>query len=351
MRDLVRALSLSVLLLSFAWPGRSQAGGNAEDAKVADFYRGKTIYMVIGSATGGGFDAYARIIGRYLPRYLPGHPSVVPQNLPGGGGFSAGYRVAVTAPQDGTFIGAIHPTTIVDPILGDPRKGAKPLDLAYLGSASTDLEACFLRTDAPAKSFQDGFKTDIILGAGNQASSSREYPALLNAVLGMKMNIIGGYSGTSQIMLAMERGEVQGTCGTGYSSVIGVRPNWISSGFARIISYQGDEPHPEIPAMAGVKPAVSYAKTEEQREILNLYDAQEKFGRPYVTGAGVPRDRLQALRAAFIAALNDPDLRQEVTGMGLEISPVSGEAVQSMVAAIYSAPPDIIKKTRSALGY
>src|SRR5215510_7910171 len=168
----------------------------AAEESVADFYRGKSINMVIGSASGGGFDAYARIIGRYMTKYLPGRPAVVPQNLIGSGGFAAGYRVAVTAPQDGTHIGAVHPTTIVDPVLGDPRKSAKPLDFAYLGSASTDVEACFLRTDAPANSLRDAFDTEIILGASNQASSSREYAALLKNVLGLKVNIVGGYNGT-----------------------------------------------------------------------------------------------------------------------------------------------------------
>jgi tripartite-type tricarboxylate transporter receptor subunit TctC len=327
------------------------AGPARADSNVADFYRGKTVTMVIGSASGGGFDAYARIIAPYMTKYLPGQPTVVPQNLAGGGGYSAGYRVAVSAPQDGTFIAAVHPTTIVDPILGDSRKRAKPLDFAYLGSASADLEACFLRTDAPAKSFQDGFNTEIILGAGNQASSSREYPALLKSVLGMKITIVGGYSGTNQIMLAMERGEVQGMCGADYFNVIATHPNWLTDNLVKVISYQGSEAHPGFPGLAGVSPAVAFAKTDEQRQILNLYDAQEKFGRPYVTGAGVPRERIEALRTAFAKTMEDPRLRQDVQAAGLNVSPASGDQVQAMVADIYNTAPEIIRKTRAALGY
>src|SRR5689334_9965988 len=152
------------LSISLAVPIVDAAGGTAlADNAIADFYRGKTVNTVIGSASGGGFDAYARIIGRFMTKYLPGNPVVVPQNLPGSGGFAAGYRVAVGSPQDGLSIGAVHPTTIVDPVLGDPRKSNnKPLEFSYLGSASTDVEACYLRTDAPAKSLSEAYDKEII---------------------------------------------------------------------------------------------------------------------------------------------------------------------------------------------
>jgi tripartite-type tricarboxylate transporter receptor subunit TctC len=329
------------------------AGTNlaAADDKVADFYRGKTVNMVIGSASGGGFDAYARLVGRYMTKYLPGNPVVIPQNVPGGGGFAAGHRVAVSGPQDGTQVGAIHPTTIVDPVLGDVRKGAKALEFAHLGSASTEVEACFLRTDAPAKSFRDGFNTEIILGAGNQASSSREYSSLLKNVLGMKIAVVSGYSGTSQITLAVDRGEVQGMCGTGYLAVATARPDWFANNFVKVISHQGIKQHPEFKWSPDVLPAATFAKTDEQRQILNLYDSQEEFARPYVTGAKVPPERVEALRVAFTKALGDPDLRKEATGLGLDVSPVSGEQVQKLVADIYGAPPEILRKIRVALGY
>jgi tripartite-type tricarboxylate transporter receptor subunit TctC len=323
----------------------------AADMTVADFYQGKTVNMVIGSASGGGFDAYARIIGRYMTKYLPGRPTIVPQNLVGGGGFAAGHRVAIAAPQDGSHIGAIHPTTIVDPVLGDPRKGTKALEFAYLGSASSGVEACFLRTDAPVKSFRDAFATEMILGAGNQASSSREYAALLKNVLGMKITIVGGYSGTAQIMLAIDRGEVQGMCGASYLGVVAARPDWFTNNLVKVISYQGTQSHPELKWMADVLPAVTFAKTDEQRQILNLYDSQEAFARPYVTGTKVPPERTEALRAAFMSALDDPELRKEATGLGLDVSPVSGAQVQTLVASFYSASPEVLRRTRVALGY
>jgi len=342
-------LTLS-LLLSVPIIDAAATSASAQSA-VADFYRGKTVNMVIGSATGGGFDAYARLIGRYMSKHLPGSPTVVPQNVPGSGGFAAGHRVAVVAPQDGTHIGAVHPTTIVDPVLGDPRKSTKPLDFAYLGSASTDVEACFLRTNAPAKSLRDGFNTEIILGASNQASSSREYAALLKHVLGLKVNIVGGYNGTQHLILAVDRGEVQGLCGASYLGVVAGRPDWFTNNVVKVISYQGNKTHPEFKWMADAIPAVSLAKTDEQRQILTIYDSQEEFARPYVTGANVPKERVEALRLAFMRALDDPDLRKEAAGLGLQISPTSGAEVQALVANIYNAPPELLRKIRVVLGY
>jgi tripartite-type tricarboxylate transporter receptor subunit TctC len=348
----MRSRAIVTVSMLLAVPIADGAARSASaDSAVADFYRGKTLSMVIGSATGGGFDAYARLIGRYMTKHLPGNPGVVPQNLPGSGGFNAGYRVAVQAPQDGTHVGAVHPTTIVDPVLGDPRKSAKPIDFAYLGSASTDVEACFLRTDAPIKSMREAYDKEVILGASNLASSSREYAALLKHVLGMKVNIVSGYNGTAQIILAVDRGEVQGLCGASYLGVVAARPDWFTNNFVRVVSYQGNKTHPDYKWMAGAVPTVTLAKTDEQRQILTIYDSQEEFARPYVTGPTVPRVRIEALRLAFMSALDDSDLRREAAALGLQISPVSGAEVQALVNNIYNAPPELLRKIRVALGY
>jgi len=321
------------------------------DPKVESFYKGNTVYVVIGSAIGGGFDFYGRTVGRYMSKHLPGNPTVVPQNLPGAGSFNAASRVAVTAPQDGTYIGAIQPTAILDPVLGDPSKGIKRLDFAFLGNAAENIEACFLRADAPAKSFADAFNTEILLGSSNGSSSTREYPSILKNVLGMKIKIVTGYPGNADIFLAVDRNEVQGMCGSSVLNVIASRPKWFADDIVRAISHQGTKPLPAMKETQGVLPAVTYAKTEEQRQILNLYDLGGRFGRPWVTGASVPPERIAALRAAFMKSLNDPELQKEVVARGLEVSPMSGEEVQKLVADVYAMPPELLKKTRVALGY
>jgi tripartite-type tricarboxylate transporter receptor subunit TctC len=324
----------------------------APDPAVAEFYRGNTVYMMIGSATGGGFDFFGRTVGKYMAKYIPGNPNIVPQNLPGAGGYNAAAKVAVNSPQDGTYIGGIHPTVIVDPVLGDPSKGAKELKFAYLGNAAPNIEGCFIRTDAPVKKFADAYTTEMVLGASNGASSTREYAALLKNVLGMKIKIVTGYPGNADIFLAIERGEVQGICGASYLNVIGSKPNWFTENFVRGLSHQGSKPiPPDVTQMAGVPPAVDFAKTPEQRAVLTLYDMQEQFGRPFVTGATVPPERIKALRAAFMKALDDPELRKEMTKRGFEIQPAPGEEIQRLVAEVYGTPPEIMKKARVAMGY
>lgn len=343
-----RIVALPIAACLAALPGGAWAQSSGGAVSVADFYKGNTVYMIIGSAAGGGFDFYARAISRFMSKHLPGNPTFVSQNMPGAGGLTAGTRVAVTAPQDGTYIGAIHPSTIVSPVLGE--KAGKPINFAYLGSASANIEACYLRTDAPAKSFADGFKTEMVMGASTGSSSSREYASLLKTIMGMNIKIVTGYKGSNDVLLALERGEVQGTC-AGLSNTLASRPNWFKDNIVRVISYQGNKEITGIKELAGVKPAISHAKTAEQRAIFELYDLQAPIGRPYATGGTVPKDRVKALQAAFMASMGDPELKKEILAKGLELEPISGEEVTAIASKILNAPPEIIKKTRAALGY
>lgn len=342
------------LLLALGAPCAVQAQGvakaSASDASVADFYRGNTVYMVIGSASGGGFDTYARIVSRYMTKYLPGNPNFVPQNQPGAGGLTAGNRVVVTSPQDGTFVGAVHPTTIVSHILGE-KTNNKPLEFAFLGSASANLEACFLRTDAPIKTFDELWDKEVVFGASTTSSSSREYAALLKNALGMKVRIVGGYTGSADIMLALERGEVQATCGSNLAGILASKPRWFSENLIKVMAYQGSTVLTNVKEAADARPAVSYARTPEQKKILELYDLQGPIGRPYVTGKKVPQERIAALQTAFMSSMQDPELVKELKAKGLDVGPISGPDLQKIVSAVYDAPPEVLSKLRVALGY
>jgi tripartite-type tricarboxylate transporter receptor subunit TctC len=323
----------------------------ANNEAVANFYKGNTVYVVIGSAPGGGFDFFGRTVGKYMAKYIPGNPTVVPQNLPGAASLTAASRVAVTAPQDGTYIGTIQPGVIMEPIISDPSKGMKKLDFAFIGNAAPNLEACFLRTDAKAKSLDDLYTTEMVLGlTGTNAGATYGYAMLLKNLLGLKIKAVPGYISLTEVTLAMERGEVDAVCGLGYQSTIATKPEWFVNDTVRAITYQGSRP-PVEKEMAGARSSASLAKTDEQRQIMTLYDRQGEFGRPFVAAANVPADRLKALRAAFMSALNDPDLRKELTTRGLDVDPMPGEEVQKLVAEVYATPPDVIKKMHQALGY
>ncbi len=324
---------------------------SAGDKSVADFYKGNTVYVVIGSPPGGGFDFFGRTVGKYMAKYIPGNPTVVPQNLPGAASLNAASRVAVTAPQDGTYIGAIQPGVILEPLIGDPSKAVKKLDFAIIGNAAPNLEACFLRTDAKAKSLADLYSTEMVLGlTGTNAGSTYGYAMLLKNLLGLKIKPVAGYVSTNEITLAVERGEVDAVCGLGYKATLVTKPEWFAKDTVRAITYQGEKPPPEK-EMAGAVAAASLAKTAEQRQIMTLYDRQGEFGRPFVASASVPAARVAALRAAFMQAMNDPELRKELASRALDVDPMSGEDVQKLVDELYATPPDVIKQMHQALGY
>jgi tripartite-type tricarboxylate transporter receptor subunit TctC len=327
-------------------------GANSATAQedVAQFYRGKTVAIVIGSAPGGGFDTYGRIVARHLGRFIPGAPNVIPQNMPGAGGIAAGRFVANTAAQDGLFIGAIHPATIMSPILGSDPKAKERINMQFLGSANSDVEVCIARSDAPVKTFADMLTTEVIVGAASDVASTREFATLLKSVLDARFKIVAGYTGNREIFLAMQRGEVQAACGVSYSGFSSTQATWIKSGEVKILAQEDVKGHPEL-NKRGIPLTTSVTKTAEDKEVLELFYSQMVFGRPYAVGPGVPADRVAALRKAFLAMLADKEFLADADKINLEITALSGDELQAIVDKIYATPPEVVERTKKALGY
>jgi tripartite-type tricarboxylate transporter receptor subunit TctC len=324
------------------------ASAQAQDS-VAQFYRGKQINLYVGSTAGGGYDSYARLLARKLSSYIPGNPVIVPQNMPGAGSNKlAGYIYSV-APKDGTAIGAIFSGAIVQPLFGDPVQH-DPSKLIYVGNANIEAFLCLARTDAQVKTFQDAFNKELILGASNEGGATRDFAAMLNNVLGTKFRLVTGYPGSSEIILAVERDEVQGTCGIGWSSIVPQRARLLDSGRTRVIAQLASRGHREMDRM-GVPLAIDFAKTEDDRKVMNLFYSQLMFGRPFILPPGVPTDRVAALRKAFIDTFRDREIIAEAARMQLDIDALSGEEVQAEVAKAYSTPRAIVERTRQALIY
>src|ERR1700682_4444500 len=270
---------------------------SAQDA-VEAFDRGSVVTIVVGSAVGGGFDTYARLVGRHLGRFIPGNPTVIVQNIPGAGSNKAASYVALPAPRDGTVIGAVQAIAITQPLISDQPVPHDPSKLIMLGSANRSVYFCVVRSDAPVKSFQEALEKEAIIGTSSEGASLRDYPIMLINVLGVKLRVIGGYAGSREIMIAMERKEWQGMCGMDWSSFSTQQRDWISSGFARLLAQEDLNGHPEMNKM-GVPLTISFAKTEEDRQIMEIIYSQNLFGRPYLAPPGVPADRVAALRGAF----------------------------------------------------
>ena len=320
----------------------------AQDA-VAQFYRGKQISLYIGTTPGGGYDAYARLLARKFASYIPGNPTIVPQNMPGAGSNKlAGYMYAV-APKDGTAIGAIFSGAIMQPLFGDAL-AHDPSKFIYVGNANIEVFVCLARTDAPVKTFKDALEKELIIGATNAGGSTRDFAAMLNNILGARLRIVTGYPGSNEIMLALERSEVQGVCGVGWSSVAQQRARILDSGLARLIAQLASKGHREMDKM-GVPLAIDFAKTAEDRNVMELIYSQLMFGRPFVLPPGVPADRAAALRKAFMDTFRDPEIAAEAARMKLDIDALSGEEVQAEVAKAYAMPPNIVERAKQALIY
>jgi tripartite-type tricarboxylate transporter receptor subunit TctC len=317
---------------------------------VEQFYRGKTINIYIGSSAGGGYDAYARALGRYMGKYIPGNPTIVPQNMPGAGGNKAAGYVYSVAPKDGTAIGALFPGGILAPLLGDTPIQHEPAKFLFVGSANSDVYTCVVHTDSPIKSFQDAFTQEVIIGASNEGGTTRDMPTLENNVLGTRFRIVTGYGGTREITLAVERKEIHGLCGYGYTSLLSVTPQWVANKTVRILVQENAKGAAAL-NKEGVPRTVDFAKTPEDRQVMELVYSQAVIGRPYVLPPGVPAERVAALRKAFMAALADPALLAEAEKMKLDVEPISGDDVQTMVAQLFAMPARIVERAKQALIY
>ncbi|MDB5544981.1 MAG: hypothetical protein JWO64_2130 [Hyphomicrobiales bacterium] len=332
--------------LALLW---TAAPAGAQDS-VANFYRGKTIQMIVGSSAGGGYDLYARLAARYMGKYIPGSPNIVVSNMAGAASIVATQHIAIAAPKDGSVIGAIFPGALIEQLIGD--KGKVKYDarkLTQIGSANNELYVCIVRADAGVKTFEEFLKGSILIGASAAGGSTRDFPLLLTSVFGANFKIVSGYPGSNEILLAIEKGEVQGTCGVGWSTISVQRAQWLRDGFIKIVAQEGMRSNPELDKQ-GVPLAYSFAKTPEQQQVMQVHYEPLTFGRPFIAAPDVPADRVEALQGAFMKAMNDPELRAEADRLKLDISPASGKEVAAIVEKIFALPPSAIEAARAAIG-
>ena len=331
----------------------------AQDAiakdSVAQFYKGRQITVIVGSSAGGGYDIYARLLARHMGKYIPGNPSMLVSNMPGAGSNAAIAHVYNVAPKDGTVIGAPQNSAITDALFDMALGNARRLrhdatKLIHIGSATTDHYVCIARSDAPVKSFKEALTTELMIGASQPGTSTRDFPAMLNNTTGARIRQVSGYPGTREITLAIEKNEVHGLCGFSWSSLNAQRPDWVKSGFIRVLVQEHDKGNPDVNKM-GVPLAVDFATSPENRRIMELVYSSETFGRPYLLAPDIPADRVAALRKAFMETMKDNELLAEAQRIGLAIDPISGPDLQELAAKIFATPTDFVEKTKNALVY
>ena len=320
----------------------------ADAQESEQFFKGKQIAMVVGSSPGGGYDTYARLLARHFGGAIPGHPTVVVQNMSGAGSNRAAGFIYAVAPKDGTSIGAIFPGAVLQPLLSDVPVQHDPNKLVYLGSANSDVYVCYVRSDAAVKTFKDVLDNELIIGASNPGATTYDLPLLLNNVLGTKFRIVTGYPGSREITIALERGEVQAACGIGWTGIEVLHPEWFAKDTIRVLVQLSTKGHEDL-TKRNVPRAGDFARSDDDRKVIELVFSQGIFGRPYVLPPGVPADRVAALRKAFVAALTDKNLRTEADKMQFDVDPMAGEELQKLVADLYATPPHLIERARQAL--
>jgi tripartite-type tricarboxylate transporter receptor subunit TctC len=341
-----RALALFTIACAVLAPS-----AQAQDAAVADFYRGKTVNIVVGSSPGGGYDLYSRLLARFMGRHIPGNPGMTVQNMPGAASNVAAANVYNLAPKDGTVMGAIFMGAVVDPLFGDiKRRTHDTAKFQYIGNANADAYVCLVRGDAPVKTFADAFEKELIVGGSADGASTRDFPSMLRNLLGARFKIVAGYPGTREINLALEKGEIQGACGETWSSVAATYPAWFKSGLVKPLVQEANTGYPELDRM-GVPLARDFAVNDDQRRTLELVYSQAACGRPYVVAPEVPADRVAALRGAFMETMTDPDLVAEAGKINLDIAPTRGEDLQKLIAKLYATPPEIVERARAAIAF
>src|SRR4051812_23467559 len=289
-------------------------------------FRGKEITLLIGSSAGGGYDTFARVIAAHWGKHIPGHPTFVPQNLPGPMSLPVANRIFSAAPKDGTVIGAVNPQIASDAILHPDRARFDARKFVWIGSALRETQVMIANAGAPVQSFDDAFSRELILGGSGGASDT--FPTATNAILGTKFKIVSGYKGTREANLAMQRGEVQGIGGITWASVKATQGQQLAEKKIVIVAQYGLKKHPDLPDVAHV---LSYAKSDDQRAAMLVPLATQEFGRPFIAPPGLPPAVAQLRRRIFRATRQAPAFLADAKGRGFNIDPADGEEIQELV--------------------
>jgi tripartite-type tricarboxylate transporter receptor subunit TctC len=334
-RPVAAITSLAVILLA----------GHAAAQDVEQAYRGKQIRFLIGSSAGGGYDLFARTIAAHWTKHIPGNPVFVPQNVPGALSLQVANNIFSIAPRDGTVIGAVNPQIVSRAILDSGAGRYDARQFTWIGSALREYQVLVARTDAPVKTFDDAFKTELIVGGSGGATDT--FPIITNAALGTKFKVISGYPGTREVNLAMDRGEVQGNGAITWASIKATMTAMLAEKRINLIVQFGLKNHPEIPKVPN---ALAHAKTKDQRDTLMLLLATQEFGRPYIAPPGLPAPIAAALRDGFMATMKDPAFLEEATRRGLDIDPTPSDEIDALVRQLYATSPETVQRVRDIFG-
>jgi tripartite-type tricarboxylate transporter receptor subunit TctC len=322
----------------------STAGSPAQADAVADFYKGRTVTVVVSSSAGGGYDALARALARHIGKHVPGHPVFVVRNMPGAGGMTASNFLYNSADKDGSVIGLVQNNTPFEPLFGTREARYDPVKFNWLGSPSVETAIVLLWHAVPVNSIEELRQREVAVGVSGANSTPAFFTRLLNATLGTRIKAVNGYPGQNDVLLAMERRELDGHPSAFMSALSSTRPTWLRDKTAKAIVQYGPEKHPEL---AGVPFAPDLVGNAEDRLVMEAAVAPLALGRPFLAPPNVPAERVAALRAAFAATMADPAFLAEGERIGLGLNaPRSGAQIQDVMERAYRSPPAVLDRLR-----
>ena len=331
-------MSAAIVLALFAAAPRASAD------PVADFYKGQRITIIVGSETGGDYDVWARMIARYMGKYIPGHPSFLVQNMPGAGGIRAANFLAESAPKDGSVLATFPGGPLIEPLVGARNPGYDMSQFQWIGAMSRDVSLCISWKASPFQTIDDARKQEMIVAGTGAGSETDTWPLALNAALGTKMRIITGYLGTKETFMAIESGEVHARCGMSLSSLRASKPDWLRDDRINVLLQIGAETNPTIP---GVPFIFDLVQKPEDRQMIELMMIGTVLGRPFAAPPGTPPARVEILRKAFDATMKDPAFLAEAKQMDADIAPTSGAEAQAIMARTYATPKAVSERVKA----
>lgn len=308
---------------------------------VADFYKTHPITMLIGSGAGGGYDVYARTFARFWTSHIPGRPEIIAKNMPAAAGLAAASTLYNSAARDGSVIAAFTNGAAMAPLFGSPGAHYDALRFAWLGSIGKLENVCATWHTSPVKTIAAARERQVIVAAAGATSNTAIVPKMLNALIGTKFKVITGYDPGSGLTMAVESGEAEGICGLSWSTMKASRPRWVSQHLLNVIVQMGLSKLAELPE---VPSALDLVADPTNKRVMELILMRQEAGRPFAAPPGTPSDRVAALRQAFVKTLADPGFIAEAAKLQLEIDPLSGKAIEKLLAKAYAAPKPIVQR-------
>lgn len=316
---------------------------SAQDA-VADFYRGKQISILVGFSPGGSSSLYAQGLTRVMGRHIPGNPTLIIQHMPGAGGLTVANHVYANAARDGTVFATTGRTFAIEPLLGNKNARYDAQKLGWLGTANVEYTTCIGWHTAKVQTLADAKQHEIVVGGSGAQASEVVFPKAANALAGTRFRIVLGYPGSTELLLAMERGETQGFCGIGWTFVKLRKGDWLRDKKINILFQIAMEKHPELPDVPSI---IDHARTPEDRKVFEFLFAPQEMGRPFFTPPDVPAERLATLRTAFERSLKDPAYLAEAEKMGVEVQHRGGEHIVALLRRIYATPAEVVDRAKA----